>query len=63
MNKYLIAFTHYEHSYSTKLEMQLYCVEAENMKIAINQCKQAYNVYEIVSISKLDSSVDWEDLG
>ena len=61
MNKYLIAFTKYKHYFSTDLENDTYCVEAENMKEAIRQAKQVNSVYEIIAISKLDDSVDWED--
>jgi hypothetical protein len=61
MNRYLIAFTKYKHYFSTELETDTYCVEAETMKEAINQTKQVNSVYEIIAISKLDESIDWED--
>lgn len=62
MNKYLVAFTKYKHYFSSELETVTYCVEAENMKEAINQTKQVNSVYEIIAISKLDESIEWEDL-
>lgn len=62
MNKYLIAFTKYKHLLSIEVEVATYCVEAENMKEAINQTKQARNVYQIIAISKLDESISWGDL-
>ncbi len=61
MSRYLIAFTKYKHYFSTELETDTYCVEAETMKEAINQTKQVNSVYEIIAISKLDESIDWED--
>ena len=61
MSKYLIAFNKYKHYFSTELENDTYCVEAENMKEAITRTKQVNSVYEIIAISKLDDSVDWED--
>lgn len=61
MNRYLVAFTKYKHYFSTELEIDTYCVEAETMKEAINQTKQVNSVYEIIAISKLDESIDWED--
>ena len=62
MNKYLVAFTKYNHYFSAELENDTYCVEAENMKGATKQAKQVNGVYEIIAISKLDESIDWEDL-
>lgn len=62
MNRYLVAFTRYKHYFSTELEIDTYCVEAETMKEAINQTKQVNSVYEIIAISKLDESIDWEEL-
>lgn len=62
MNKYLIAFTKYKHYFSTELETDTYCVEAENMKEAIKQTKQVNSVYEIIAISQLDNSITWEDV-
>lgn len=62
MNKYLVAFTKYKHYFSLELETVTYCVKAENMKEAIKQTKQVNSVYEIIAISKLDESIEWEDL-
>ena len=62
MNKYLVAFTRYKHYFSNDLEIATWSVSAENMKEAIEKTKQVNSVYEIISVSKLDESVDWEDL-
>ena len=62
MNKYWIAFTRYKHYFSLALVIGTWSVEAENMKEAIEKTKQVNSVYEIISISKLDESIDWEDL-
>ena len=62
MNKYLIAFTKYKHYFSTELETDTYCVEAENMKEAVKKLKLVESVYEIIAISKLDDSIAWEDI-
>lgn len=62
MNKYWIAFTRYKHYFSLDLEIGTWSVEAENMKEAIEKTKQVNSVYEIISVSKLDESIDWEDL-
>jgi hypothetical protein len=62
MNKYLIAFTKYKHYFSTELETDTYCTKAENMKEAVKKLKLVESVYEIIAISKLDESIDWEDI-
>lgn len=62
MNKYWVAFTRYKHYFSLDLEIGTWGVEAENMKEAIEKTKQVNSVYEIISISKLDESISWEDL-
>lgn len=62
MNRYLIAFTKYKHYFSTELETDTYYIEAETMKEAITQTKQVNSVYQIIAISRLDESVNWEDL-
>lgn len=62
MNKYLIAFTKYKHYFSPELETDTYYIEAETMKEAITQAKQVNGVYQIIAISRLDESVNWEDL-
>ena len=62
MNKYWVAFTRYKHYFSTELEIGTWGVEAENMKEAIEKTKQVNSVYEIISVSKLDESINWEDL-
>ena len=63
MNKYLIAYTKYKHSFSVELEIDTYFVEAENMYEAVKKLKYVESVYEIIAISQLDNSITWEDLG
>lgn len=62
MNKYLVAFTRYKHLFSQELEIGTWGVSAENMKEAVEKTKQVNSVYEIISVSKLEDSIDWEDL-
>lgn len=62
MSKYLVAFTRYKHLFGQELEIGTWSVSAENMKEAIEKTKQVNSVYEIISVSKLDESIDWEDL-
>ena len=62
MNKYLIAFTKYKNLFSIETELATYCTRAETMKEAINNCKDFCDIINIIAVSKLDESVDWEDL-
>jgi hypothetical protein len=62
MNKYWVAFTRYKHYFSLELEIETYGVEANDMKEAIEKTKAVNSVYGIISVSKLDESINWEDL-
>jgi uncharacterized OsmC-like protein len=62
MNRYLVAFTKYKSYFSIELEMDTYSVEAENMKAAVKKVKDICSVYQIIAITNLDDSIDWEDV-
>lgn len=62
MNKYLIAFTKYKSYFSLETEIATYCAEAENMKTAVEKVKNIYSVLNIIAISQIDESINWEDL-
>lgn len=62
MNKYLIAYTKYRSYFSLEIDMATYCTEAENMKEAIKKAKEICSILDVISITKLDESIDWEDL-
>ena len=63
-NNYLITYRWYKSIFITDLVIDKELVLADNMHNAIQKLKEQYdNVYDILTISKLDDSVNfWEDI-
>lgn len=60
--KYLIAYLRYKSYFSTELETATYYVVANNMKEAIEELKGVQSIYQIIAISILDDSIEYEEI-